>query len=110
MTGVPRQTETSLLNYMMTTSLPYLDAEIGVAENGICCSGCRFSFKTSTGSSLRRTSVYSYDGFKEHFQKCQGAQKLWELSNKMFDVSGVSPRLDAGEAFVKLPGNVKLPK
>jgi hypothetical protein len=116
MTGEPRQTNTPLLNYKVTTSLPYLDAEIGVAQNGICCSGCRFSFKTSTCSSLSSNiwyledKVYSYDGFKEHFQQCQGAQKLWVLSNKGFDVSGVSPRLEAGEAFVKLPGNIKVPK
>lgn len=54
--------------------------------------------------------VYSYDGFKEHFRECQGAQKLWELSNKGFNVSGVSTRLEGGEPFVKLHGNVKIPQ
>jgi hypothetical protein len=57
-TGVPWQTEDLLLNYMVTTSLPYLDAGRGVAQNGICFSGCRFPFQRSTGlsvSGIRKT-------------------------------------------------------
>ncbi|CAP86385.1 Pc20g10560 [Penicillium rubens Wisconsin 54-1255] len=113
---VPWQTEDLLINYMVTTSLPYLDAGRGVAQNGIFFSGCRFPFQRSTSLSVLmkyqnlEDKVYSDDGFKEHFRECQGAQKLWELSNKGFNVSGVSTRLEGGEPFVKLHGNVKIPQ
>lgn len=100
-TEVPRQSDISLLNYMVTTSLPYLDVESGIAQNRICCSGCRISFRKSTDiTSLTsfwalEDKEYSHDEFKEHFHACEGAQKLWELRNKGFNVPSVSPRLDS---------------
>lgn len=95
-----RQLQGSLpLKYMVTTSLPYLDVESGVLQNGICCSGCDAFLRRTHGAKspsfpsenpwTLRDRVYSYDEFMEHFRECREAQSLWKSSNQGIDVSNI---------------------
>lgn len=82
-TGVTRPKGTRLLGHMVTTSLPYLDIESGVIQNGICCSGCQIWLERSDGARSSsfpsanpytlRHKVYSYNEFMEHFLECREA-------------------------------------
>ncbi|PYH90157.1 hypothetical protein BO71DRAFT_452957 [Aspergillus ellipticus CBS 707.79] len=96
-TRATQEKETELLRYMVTTSLPYLNTETGVIQNGISCSGCQIalekalrSSRTGPSSCALRDKVYSYDEFMQHFRECREAQKLWELSNQGVDVAKIS--------------------
>lgn len=103
------------LKYMVTTSLPYLDVESGVLQNGICCSGCdaflrKDHLEISPNPSLEdlwtlRDKVYSYDEFMEHFRGCREAQSLWKLNNQGIDVSEISGFFKSGGGEIRLPSN-----
>ncbi|PYH40068.1 F-box protein [Aspergillus saccharolyticus JOP 1030-1] len=88
-TRVKRSQSTSLLPYMVTTSLPYFDPKSGAVQRGISCSGCQVALEKDLYTSgvkpaacALRDKVYSHDDFRNHFQNCHEARKLWELSGQ----------------------------
>ncbi|KFY13495.1 hypothetical protein V492_03235 [Pseudogymnoascus sp. VKM F-4246] len=73
--------------FLAACALPYYDEERRTTENGISCAGCWVSrdsvFVTTVHSTGKtRDHVYEKDEFLEHFNKCPGAQVLWESSRE----------------------------
>lgn len=105
-TRVTQSKESTLLCYMATTALPYLDIESGGIQSGVCCSGCQIALEralTSTripsNACALRDKVYSHEEFLEHFPECQEAQNLWQLSNEGVDVANLSEFVRRGGWF-----------
>lgn len=80
-----------ILNFMGTCALPYYDARTGQVEEGVSCAGCQLL--VANGCVMRempfwswayeaRNTLYSRDGFLEHFWRCKQAQRRWNESDE----------------------------
>ncbi|KAH0594654.1 hypothetical protein MHUMG1_07488 [Metarhizium humberi] len=80
-----------ILNFMGTCALPYYDTRTGQVEEGVSCAGCQLL--VANGCVMRempfwswayeaRNTLYSRDGFLEHFRRCKQAQRRWNESDE----------------------------
>ncbi|KAI0433326.1 hypothetical protein F5Y09DRAFT_329042 [Xylaria sp. FL1042] len=54
------------LNFVGVCKLPYYDNHTGRFEQGLTCHGCH------------KETLFTRDGFLEHFQSCDGALSIWK--------------------------------
>ncbi|KAE8155746.1 hypothetical protein BDV40DRAFT_283009 [Aspergillus tamarii] len=103
-----RPKNSSLLYYMVSIALPYLDTTSGDIQSGVCCSGCQVALeealrisRVEANAFTLRDKVYSHDGFVEHFHKCRKAQSLLALSKSGTGIAKISESVRRGGYFNK---------
>ncbi|KID63595.1 Cyclin-like F-box, partial [Metarhizium brunneum ARSEF 3297] len=80
-----------ILNFMGTCALPYYDTSTGQVEEGVSCAGCQLlvangcvmrDMKLWSWAYEARNTLYSRDGFLEHFRWCKQAHRRWNDSDE----------------------------
>lgn len=98
----PAEPGSELRGYMVSSSIPYLDLTTGEAQLGLLCKGSVTVLDLSGARVGTCTApwytLFSREGFLEHFQQCGAAKAHWESSQERTDriVLGFSSGMDAG--------------